>query len=123
MSEIKQKYIGAMIYPAALIIISIAAVIYLFGFVLPGIFDTLSSSVTEMPAITVLLKNFSDFIVNYRQKIVIFGILAILLVITYCATEKGKKWMYKAMVKLPIVGNMTKSYYLIKWSRYMKLMI
>jgi len=27
------------------------------------------------------------------------------------------------MIKLPIVGKMTKSYYLIKWSRYMKLMI
>ena len=27
------------------------------------------------------------------------------------------------MIKLPIVGKMTKSYYLIKWARYMKLMI
>jgi type II secretory pathway component PulF len=35
LSEIKQKYIGAMIYPCALIVISIAAVIYLFAFVLP----------------------------------------------------------------------------------------
>jgi type II secretory pathway component PulF len=61
-----------MIYPVALIIIAIVAVIYLFGFVLPGIFDTLSGSVTEMPAITMLLKNFSDFIVNYWQEIGIF---------------------------------------------------
>ncbi|MDR0860323.1 MAG: type II secretion system F family protein [Candidatus Peribacteria bacterium] len=30
LSEIKQKYIGAMIYPVALIVISIVAVIYLF---------------------------------------------------------------------------------------------
>lgn len=123
LSEIKQKYIGAMIYPASLIIISVVAVIYLFWFVLPGIFDTLSWSVTEIPGITMALKNFSDFIVNYRQRIVIFGILWILLLITYCATEKGRKKMYKVLVKMPIVGNMTKSYYLIKWSRYMKLMI
>jgi type II secretory pathway component PulF len=27
------------------------------------------------------------------------------------------------MLRLPIVGDMTKSYYLIKWARYMKLMI
>jgi type II secretory pathway component PulF len=72
LSEIKQKYIGAMIYPAALIIISIIAVVYLFGFVLPGIFDTLSSSVTEMPRITMYLKNFSDFIVNYWRWIAFF---------------------------------------------------
>jgi len=123
LSDIKQKYIWAMIYPAALIIISIVAVIYLFWFVLPGIFDTLSGSVTEMPAITMVLKNFSDFIVAYWQKIVIFGILLILLAITYSATEKGKKYMYKLLMKLPIVGNMSKSYYLIKWARYMKLMI
>ena len=123
LSDIKQKYVWAMIYPAALIIISIAAVIYLFGFVLPWIFDTLSWSVAQMPSITVALKWFSDFIVAYRQKIILFLFLWILLLITYCATEKGKKKMYKTMIKLPIVGKMTRSYYLIKWSRYMKLMI
>jgi len=123
LSDIKQKYIGAMIYPVALIIIAIVAVIYLFGFVLPGIFDTLSGSVTEMPAITMLLKNFSDFIVNYWQEIGIFWILLILLIITYSATEKWNKQMYKTLINLPIVGSMTKSYYLIKWARYMKLMV
>ena len=123
LSDIKQKYIWAMIYPVALIIIAIVAVIYLFGFVLPGIFDTLSGSVTEMPAITMILKNFSDFIVNYWQEIGIFWILLILLIITYSATEKWNKQMFKTLVNLPIVGNMTKSYYLIKWARYMKLMI
>lgn len=123
LSDIKQKYIGAMIYPVALIIISIIAVIYLFWFVLPGIFDTLSWSVTEMPAITMVLKNFSDFIVSYWKYIIIFGILWILLILTYSATEKGKRKMYKLMLGFPIIGNMTKSYYLIKWARYMKLMI
>jgi len=123
LSDIKQKYIGAMIYPVALIVISIVAVIYLFWFVLPGIFDTLSSSVAEMPAITVVLKRFSDFIVLYWKYIIIFWILFVLLIIAYSATEKGKRQMYKLMLNLPIVGNMTKSYYLIKWARYMKLMI
>ena len=123
LSEIKQRYIGAMIYPVALIVISIIAVIYLFGFVLPSIFETLSSSVTEMPAITMVLKNFSDFIVNYRKHITIFGILIILLIIAYSATETWKKQMYKILVDLPIIGNMSKSYYLIKWARYMKLMV
>lgn len=125
LSEIKQKYIGAMIYPVALIIISIIAVIYLFGFVLPGIFDSLASSIAveDMPTITMILKNFSDFIVKYWKFIVVFGILFVLLVVVYSATEKWKKQMYKMLVHSPIVGNMTKSYYLIKWARYMKLMI
>ncbi len=123
LNEIKQKYIGAMIYPVALIVISIIAVIYLFGSVLPGIFDTLSWSVSELPSITMALKNFSDFIVNYRKYILVFGFLLILLAFTYSATEKGMKHMYKLLLKAPIVWNMSKSYYLIKWARYMKLMI
>lgn len=125
LSEIKQKYIWAMIYPVALIIISIVAVIYLFGFVLPGIFESLASSIAveDMPTITMVLKNFSDFTVNYWQRILLFGVLLILLAITYAATEKGKRQTYKFMLTMPIIGNMTKSYYLIKWARYMKLMI
>jgi type II secretory pathway component PulF len=103
LSDIRQKYIGALTYPAILIVIAIAAVIYLFGFVLPGIFDTLSSSVTEMPTITLILKSFSDFIKLYRKEIIVFGILFILLIITYSATEKGKKQMYKTMLNLPIL--------------------
>lgn len=123
LSDIKQKYIWAMIYPVALIIISIVAVIYLFWFVLPGIFDTLSGSVTEMPAITMVLKRFSDFIVLYWRLIIFIWVFAVLLCMTYSATENGRKNMYKFMLNLPIVGSMSKSYYLIKWARYMKLMI
>ncbi|MBO7505450.1 hypothetical protein J6T66_04975 [bacterium] len=92
-----------MIYPASLIVISIVAVIYLFGFVLPGIFDTLSSSVAQMPPITAALKSFSDIIVAHWQKIIVFLLLGILLLITYGATEKGKRKMYKFMLNFPAV--------------------
>ena len=105
LSDIKQRYIWAMTYPAALIVISIAAIIYLFWFVLPGIFETLSWSIAELPTITSILKSFSDIIVAGWKE------------------EKWKKKMYKFMLNVPIVWEMTRSYYLIKWARYMKLMI
>ena len=41
----------------------------------------------------------------------------------YFSTEQGKKNMYKMIISMPIVGEMTKSYFLIKWARYMRLMI
>ena len=123
LSDIKQRYIWAMTYPAALIVISIAAIIYLFWFVLPGIFETLSWSIAELPTITSILKSFSDIIVAGWKEIVILLFLWVLLLITYWATEKWKKKMYKFMLNVPIVWEMTRSYYLIKWARYMKLMI
>ncbi|MDD2537331.1 MAG: type II secretion system F family protein [Candidatus Absconditabacteria bacterium] len=123
LSEITQKYIGAMIYPVSLIVIGLAAVIYLFAFVLPGIFDTVASQASEIPPITAILMGISDFFVHYRTHILIFGGLGIMLLGVYFSTESGKRKGYTALMKLPIVGQMTKSYYLIKWARYMRLMI
>ncbi|MDR0282780.1 MAG: type II secretion system F family protein [Candidatus Peribacteria bacterium] len=65
LNEIKQKYIGAMIYPAALIVLSLVAVIYLFAFVLPGVFDIIGSQVGELPTVTMVLKAISDFFVAF----------------------------------------------------------
>lgn len=123
LNEIKQKYIWAMIYPVSLIIISIIAVIYLFWFVLPGIFDTLLWSVNELPESTRLLKSFSDIVVSYWDKITVFLILFIVLLIVYSTTESWNKNLYRFAIKAPIIWTMTKSYFLIKWARYMKLML
>lgn len=123
LKSLKSKYIGAMIYPVALIIISFVAVIYLFAFVLPGIFDMIGGGVDKIPAITRFLMNMTDFFVSYWKNIlVIFGV-SVLLLIAYCTTERGKKWMYTTIIHLPIIGEMTKYYYLIKWARYLRLMI
>lgn len=123
LSEIKQKYIGAMIYPVALIVISFVAVIYLFAFVLPGIFDIIGQGAENIPTVTMVLKNISEFFVNYWINIVVIIIVLGILLAVYAATEKGRKQMYKLLLTLPIIGPMTRSYYLIKWARYMRLMV
>ncbi|GHW02515.1 type II secretion system protein F [candidate division SR1 bacterium] len=123
LKEIKSKYVGAMIYPCALIIISFAAVIYLFAFVLPGIFDMIAGGVSEMPPVTAFLKGMTDFFVNNWKIIIISVFCLILLIVAYSMTEKGKKQLGILLLNLPLIGDMSKSYYLIKWARYMRLMI
>ncbi len=120
---IKAKYVGAMIYPIALIVISFVAVIYLFAFVLPGIFEMIGSGVDKVPQITMFLMNMTDFFVNNWKNILMILGAAILLLAAYCTTERGRKWLYSTIIYLPIIGNMTKYYYLIKWARYLRLMI
>jgi len=43
MGEIKNKYIGALIYPMILVVIAVVAVFALFGFVLPNVFEIANS--------------------------------------------------------------------------------
>jgi len=122
-NAIKNKYISALIYPAFLIVGSIAAVLFLFSSVLPWILDMFSDQMDKLPLITRALKSISDFCVQYWQTILIILGVGGLVAWIYSTTEQGKKKFSWMMLNLPLIGNMTRTYYLIKWAKYMKLMI
>lgn len=122
--EIKNKYIWALIYPIILVVIAIVAVIALFGFVLPSVFDIANSfQWLELPAVTRFLKSISDFFINSRRYIiyVVGWVLAALLL--FFSTDVWKKTRYNIVFSIPLIGRMTKYYYLVRRCRYMKLML
>ena len=122
-NSIKNKYISALTYPCLLIVIAIAAVLYLFSSVLPNILDMFADQMDKLPLVTRVLKAISDFCVNYWKHIlIIMGTAGVILWI-YWTTEHGKKTFSTMMLNLPLIGKMTKTYYLIKWAKYMRLMI
>ena len=124
MKEIKNKYIWALIYPVILTIIAVVAVFALFGFVLPSVFDIANSfQGMELPMMTRFLKNMSDFFVENRKYIIYLlgGFLIILWM--FFSTDLGKKTWFKILFSIPVIGRMTKYYYLVRRCRYMKLML
>ncbi len=59
--QLKSKIIGAMIYPAIMALVSVGLVIFFLTFVMPeimGVFD----DVDDLPGITLLIINISDFV-------------------------------------------------------------
>ena len=122
-NQIKNKYKSALTYPIMLIILTVAAVLFLFTSVLPGILEMFSDWSVELPKITLFLKYISDFFVHQWISILIIILVGIVITAIYATTEKGKGNVMKIMLNLPLIGKMTKDYYLIKWARYMKLMI
>jgi len=122
--EIKNKYIWALIYPIILIIIAVIAVFALFGFVLPSVFDVANSfQWLELPAMTKLLKNMSDFFVENWKYIMYVFIVFLLILWLFFSTDFWKKTQFKILFSIPVVGRMTKYYYLVRRCRYMKLML
>ena len=122
-NQIRNKYISALIYPAFLIVGSIAAVLFLFSSVLPGILDMFSDQMDKLPLITRVLKSISDFCVQYWKTILIILWVGSIVAWIYSTTEQGKKKFSWMMLNAPLIGGMTRTYYLIKWAKYMKLMI
>ena len=123
LNSIKNKYKSALTYPIILIIMSIGAVLFLFSSVLPGILEMFVGEMEKLPLITRILKSTSDFFVTSWKTILVVLFTAIAVVWIYGTTDQGKKALSKFMMSFPLVWKMTKTYYLIKWARYMKLMI
>ncbi len=123
LNSIKNKYKSALTYPIILIIMSIGAVLFLFSSVLPGILEMFVGEMEKLPLITRILKSTSDFFVSSWKTILVVLLTALAVIWIYGTTDQGKKALSKFMMSLPLVGKMTKTYYLIKWARYMKLMI
>lgn len=123
-TEIKNKYISALIYPIILIIFAIVAVIALFGFILPSVFDIAAwMSAEELPFATRFLKWISDFLIGYWKPILwVIGWAAAFLWL-YFSTENWKRARFDLLLNMPLVWKMTKCYYLVRWCRYMNLMI
>lgn len=123
-NEIKNKYISALIYPIILVVFAIIAIIALFGFILPSVFElAVWVSSSELPFSTRLLKWFCDFFV-WNRKIILWVILLLILWCRlYFSTENGKKRWFKFLLGFPLIWNMTRYYYLVRWCRYMKLML
>lgn len=123
-SEIKNKYIWALIYPAILIVFAIVAVIALFGFILPSVFDiAVWMSETELPLSTRLLKWISDFLIGYWKPILRVILICVLFLWLYFSTEKWKRVRFEFLLAMPLVWKMTRCYYLVRRCRYMKLML
>ncbi len=122
--DMKNKYVGALLYPAILIVVAIVAVFALFLLVLPNIFSIAESFQNlQLPWITRALHDTSIFF--QTQWKAILGTVAWLSLVlgVFFSTEFGKKTWFSILLNIPLIGKMTKYFYIVKFCRYMKLMM
>ncbi len=124
MNEIKNKYVWALIYPVILVVIAVTAVFALFGFVLPNVFDIADSfKWMELPTVTRILRNISEFFAT-QWKVLLYSLWwAGLVSWLFFSTDAGKRTWFNIILSIPLIGRMTRYYYLVKRCRYMRLIL
>ncbi len=122
--KIKSKYIGAMIYPTLLFSVAILAVFLLFTQILPGIFDMIAwFPGVKIPAMTQFLIKVTTFMSGHFWSIIIWvGILGLLWFIIF-SSEEWQRFKDNYIFQLPLVWKLTQYYSLIKFMRYMRLLM
>lgn len=115
--KIKQKVKGAMLYPgvilSAMIIIGILMLIY----VVPTISATFKGLNVELPLLTRILINSSDFLKNNLLSTLIIAVAIFVSLYLFFISKIGKKFFDFSVLRLPIVGNLVKETNLSRLSR------
>lgn len=124
LAHIKSKYIGAMIYPSLLFTVAIGAVFLLFTQILPNIFELVSAFPDiKLPATTLFLKNMTDFLTEHTWWIIIAVFIIWFASWVFMSTQEGKRFIDARVFSMPLIGKITKYYNMVKYMRYMKLLM
>lgn len=100
----KREIRSAMTYPTIVFIMAIAVIVFVLEYVVPQYVEMFSSWSSDLPAITVMTINFSNFIRNNLiEMIVILMMILLLYVYTFRNVKSFKKLMQFIYLKIPVV--------------------
>lgn len=106
--KLKGRIKGAMIYPSVIISVMLIIGVLMLVYVVPGITATFKDLHVELPFLTQVLIVTSDFLKN-NILLCLLGIIIIFFAFYYALrTKKGKRFFDYIVLKLPVVGNLTK---------------
>ena len=115
---IKAKIKKAMFYPAMVIAVAILVSSILMIFVIPQFENVFQGFGADLPAFTQMLVNMSRFMVQYWWAV--FGILIgviVALVLLYKRSDKFAHFIGRALLKLPVVGEILRQSAMARFAR------
>lgn len=104
-AEIRGKIIGAMIYPMIVALVAIGVVAGVIVFVIPKFKEIFESFDLELPNVTKVLLNGSDFALKYWY--VVFGLPAVLLLLHMVLMVRSRPYrfrMHAIALRTPVLG-------------------
>ncbi|QDT36707.1 type II secretion system F family protein [Stratiformator vulcanicus] len=104
--ETKQKVLGAMLYPAAMLITCIGSAIFLLTYVFPKLTPMFRSRALDLPSPTWVMMMVSDALIQYWYAFVAAAVLLIGLFIYSRMQQWGRKAIDWCFLNVPIIGPM-----------------
>lgn len=115
-SGMTKKLKGALMYPAAIVVVMIGSIMVLMTMVVPKIVEIFGDK-NKLPPLTQFLIATSNFFVNYWWAVVIGGFGFVIAVSFWKNTESGHYRFDQIMLRLPIMGMVMQKVILSKFSR------
>ena len=120
--EFKSKTKGALIYPGIVITALLAVAAIMMIFVIPQLTEMYDDFGAELPFVTQLLIDVSDFFVGYWW--LLLGVLGLggFAFRTWLKTEAGQRTFSKYILKIPLYGELRKKIIMTKLAGTLSLL-
>jgi type IV pilus assembly protein PilC len=102
--KLKAQVKSALIYPASVVAIAAIVVFVILKYVIPTFTQLFEGVGGELPWITKMVVGASNFVGRYTPFIILFLIFATVAINRYHKTERGRRVIDGAMLKIPIIG-------------------
>lgn len=106
--KLKEKIKGAMVYPGVIVSIMIIIGVLMLVYVVPGITATFKDLKVELPLLTRILINTSDFLKNNILLCLFAVILIIISFYFFIRSKPGKRVFDLVVLKLPVIGDLVR---------------
>jgi type IV pilus assembly protein PilC len=123
MEAIKSKIKSAMFYPTAVLVVAVVVVSLLMIFVIPQFESLFNSFGTDLPTLTQLMVDTSEFFQAYWW--VVFGSVIITVVVLSWLYRRSPKMQYtldRILLKFPVIGVVLKKATIARFSRTLATM-
>jgi len=121
--KLKSRVKGAMTYPVAVLVISIAVVALLLLKVIPVFQKMFEGMGGKLPGLTQALITASEFTQKYFLFIVVILVIIYIAFTRFYKTEKGRWIVDSLLLKAPIFGDLMKKVAVAKFSRTLSTMM
>lgn len=114
---LKNRMITAMIYPLLILLISMLILGFLLYYVTPKIMTMFTDMRQELPLPTQILIGISDLFKSYGWLLVVFFIAAIVGFGRLRKSIKGRQWLDKTLLDLPVAGSLIRKLAAARFAR------
>ena len=116
---LRESVVSALIYPAILVVVAAISIFLMLGFVVPQ-FETLFDDLGEaLPLPTRIIVSAGNLVADGFWLIAFGGGTLFWILRRWLATPKGKTWLDRRLLALPVLGDVLRKYELTRFARSM----
>ena len=120
--EMRQKVLGAMLYPIALSVMCVIIVAGLMVYVVPKVTNVFTASHAQLPIMTRALIAFSDFLRLRGIYILIIGIVGFIALARWLAKPGPKRQFHMFQLRIPLLGKLVRGFNTARFTRTLSIL-